>query len=330
MTRSSSSRRTVVIIDGSVVSVEVAKAALESAGYRVIARDRSPGSVNLILKEKPALVLLDVNMPQITGDRIAEIIAKSEPRPESIILLYSGLEPEILRAKAAASGAHGFIHKGGSAADLVRQVNQWLKAGSSPEIRALRPQDVPSSVPEPASDSGESSTRLRVALRSDDATARGRVDSDAALSAPPPSKNTGSHQMPVHVLFLSDEIEVDSRVDRELSQEQLVARFARSGTEALAQIASEQPPDVIVCDLAMPNVNGTELHRRAVASDATYGTRFVFLVPAAAAEYQTEFLRTVSGRVLYRPFELERLLSAIRYAAAQARSAGRIRQARRR
>jgi two-component system response regulator PrrA len=122
--------KTVLVVDESDVVLEHVKRALEGAGYAVITRNKPSGSVSVILRDKPDVVLLDVNMPMLAGDTIAKILARQNS--ETLVLLHSTLSIDDLRLKAIASGAHGYIQKTDSAVELVRRIEYWLRRIRNP------------------------------------------------------------------------------------------------------------------------------------------------------------------------------------------------------
>jgi DNA-binding response OmpR family regulator len=120
------SRRTILVIDDSEVILDLVKEALEDAGHRVLVRSAASGSVNAILRERPDVVLLDVNMPHVTGDAIARIFAKCEGVGTTKVVLHSSMSLEMLRLKAIGTGAHAYIQKTSDLAHLVRKVEELL------------------------------------------------------------------------------------------------------------------------------------------------------------------------------------------------------------
>lgn len=118
--------KTVLVVDDSDVVLELVKKTLENAGYNVITRNKPSGSVAAILRDKPDVVLLDVNMPTLSGDTIAKILARVSQNPETLVLLHSSLSIDNLRLKAIATGAHGYIQKTDSPTELVRRIEYWL------------------------------------------------------------------------------------------------------------------------------------------------------------------------------------------------------------
>src|SRR5215510_13373921 len=106
MSGAGSEPRTILIIDDSDIVLEAARSILERAGYNVITRNRPSGSITAILNEKPDVVLLDLNMPSLSGETILKVLGKTQNRPESMVLLHSSMPLEALKQKAVAAGAH--------------------------------------------------------------------------------------------------------------------------------------------------------------------------------------------------------------------------------
>jgi CheY-like chemotaxis protein len=145
----SEKRPTVLVIDDSKVILDVAREALESAGYQVLTHDRPAGCVALILQEKPDLVLMDVNMPTLQGDKIVGILGSAQPDSATIVLLHSSLSADALEAKAKQAGAHGYICKTSNTLSFIRQINVWLRRSSTSasQLRAMRSIDFGVSAP---------------------------------------------------------------------------------------------------------------------------------------------------------------------------------------
>jgi two-component system, OmpR family, response regulator len=258
-------KQTILVIDDSEIVLEVTKTALEAAGYRVITRSRAAGSVALLLQESPDLVLLDVNMPTMSGDTLALMFDKARPGRESIILLHSTLAPEVLQAKANAVGAHGYLQKSGDLYNLVRVVNRWLKR---------RPFD---------DAAGYSSGSLRVARRLAQET---YVAPESGVSARATDVGVGL-SVPT-VLFVANDMGTLSEYRRLVQALELNAEFALSGAQALRQVQSGQPPDVVVCNAALSDITGVELCRRIVDHHANWRKRLI-LVTSASDSNSFEF-----------------------------------------
>jgi DNA-binding response OmpR family regulator len=314
-------RRTVLVIDDSEVVLEMTRFTLENAGFRVLTRDRAQGSIVAILHEQPDLVLLDVHMPGMSGDSIAEMLSRAGPARDTVIVLYSSLPAHALRMKALATGAHGFIQKTSVQVDLVRQVRAFLERrdSSSKLRRAANVSD----------ESSASSGRMLVARAVNERVtleppshasgSAGASGTDSA-SAPPPSRDSGTLRLILPTaLFVDDDISVLTAYRRAFTSDELTGEYLTSADQAARRILAPDPPDVVVTDLVLPGMNGIELYRRAVELDPTWRHRFVFVTGARSLSYVASFLREVGGRALEKPVDTRRLRDAIRYSATGAR-----------
>jgi len=329
------SPRTILVIDDNAVVLEATRFTLEQAGFRVVTRDRTGGAVVAILHERPDLVLLDVNMPNMTGDSLADILGRTRATRGTLVVLYSSLPANALRMKTIAVGAHGFIQKTGAQAELVRQVRAFLEQDS------LGAQRVASIL---AGDESPSSGRIRIAPPIDELPSAARRQQTSAPSAPPSSRplrfssstpadsshTSASAPPPVpdsgtirlHVptaLFLDDDLALLTGYRRALSSDEVIGEYLTSAEQAVRRISAAEPPDVVVTDLIMPRMNGMELYRRALEIDPTWRHRFVFITGAGTLAHVAEFLRRVGARALEKPVDIRRLRDAIRYAATGAR-----------
>jgi DNA-binding NtrC family response regulator len=102
-------RGQILVVDDDIVVLEVTRERLERAGFSVVTRTNALGTSAYIRKEKPPYVLLDVNMPGLSGDALAKLIADGDFRPR--IILHSSQGREALAALALQCGAIGVIEK---------------------------------------------------------------------------------------------------------------------------------------------------------------------------------------------------------------------------
>lgn len=119
-------RKKIVVVDDDESHLVSTRGILEEAGYHVIIFSGGLGATNFIRAHQPQLVLLDVNMPGLSGDRLSTII-RSNPATRSVpIVLYSSNDEDALRMKVRELGLDGYIAKG-SPANLRRRVAAFLE-----------------------------------------------------------------------------------------------------------------------------------------------------------------------------------------------------------
>lgn len=115
--------------------------------------------------------------------------------------------------------------------------------------------------------------------------------------------------MPTRVLVVDDDPKITSFLRRSLALEGYEVVVANSGTEALRTVAGA-PPDLMVLDIMMPDVDGLEVCRRVRAA----GEEFPILMLTAkdSVPDRVKGLDQGADDYLVKPFALEELLARLR------------------
>jgi CheY-like chemotaxis protein len=131
----------------------------------------------------------------------------------------------------------------------------------------------------------------------------------ARHSAAPARRVADPPRALARLLFVDDEANIRRGYQRLFGKRYDIA-LAEEGEQALAML-TEREFDVIVTDLLMPKMHGTELYRRVVATRPELGCRFVFVTGGTSDPEVKEFLRCTSNPVLEKPFEHKMLADVI-------------------
>lgn len=117
------SERLIVIIDDDEMFLMLAGTILQSAGYEVHTLSDSVAAKRYILSGvKPAMIIVDVMMPELKGDEVARHL-KENAETESIpVLFVSGMSMEELDELVRQTGANGYLTKPFSFDQLVESV----------------------------------------------------------------------------------------------------------------------------------------------------------------------------------------------------------------
>jgi DNA-binding response OmpR family regulator len=300
MTREGSEGRSILVIDEDQKVLDECRAILEGVGYRVFTRDRSAGSISAIVKEKPDIVLVELNMARLNGETIAKILNRTHPRPNVVVLFHSSLPIEMLRLKSLAAGAQGYVKKTANAADFIARIDQCatsVQTSSKTRPLASLPLegDGVGSPPEPGPAPSLYARRAQTDL----------------LPLNRRELATAARNSVVKTLFVDDDWSL-LRAYRAALGTELQAEFLTSGEEAMQRILSDSPPQIVVCDIIMPFVTGADLYSRAVAADASWRERFLFLTGANSTRVVIDFMNEHDEHVLFKPVPFNRLLEAIR------------------
>ena len=101
---------------------------MQREGYSVsVARDGQQ-AIDSILRERPALVLLDVMMPIKSGFEVCQAVRADEAARGTLILMLSAKGRDTDVAKGLGLGADAYMTKPFSTQALVRKVREMLEA----------------------------------------------------------------------------------------------------------------------------------------------------------------------------------------------------------
>ena len=116
--------RPILVVDDDVKIVRLVRMYLERAGYRVIEATDGRSALSAIANEAPALVVLDIMLPEIDGLAVLRAVRRTDQTPV-IILSARGLTDD--RITGLGAGADDYLPKPFSPAELVLRVQRILE-----------------------------------------------------------------------------------------------------------------------------------------------------------------------------------------------------------
>ena len=117
----------ILIIDDEPLVLAMAKDFLEEAGYRIsTAKDAIYSNDVIYGTDPPHLILMDVMMPLMSGDKKVRALKRRDRSSGIPVLLISGKEEEELQRLAGEVGADGYLTKPFNAKKLVEIVRGYL------------------------------------------------------------------------------------------------------------------------------------------------------------------------------------------------------------
>ena len=120
-------QKRILIVDDSELVLIMARDALEAAGYEVFTAGSGIEANGYIFSpRKPDLIILDVMLPMLDGNKKAKLLREKEFSREIPILLLSSKSEEELRHMVAESEANGFIRKPFTSDGIVSRVKEAL------------------------------------------------------------------------------------------------------------------------------------------------------------------------------------------------------------
>ena len=110
------------------------------------------------------------------------------------------------------------------------------------------------------------------------------------------------------ILVVDDDPDILQFVEMNLDMEGFDTHTAESGRVAL-EVARERPPDLILLDVMMPELDGLTVLRRLRSSPATSSIPVVLLTAKALAEDRVRGLDLGADDYITKPFDIEELFS---------------------
>ena len=115
----------ILMIDDDEAHIYSTKGILEGEGYDVMVHNSPLGATNLVRQTTPDLILLDVNMPGLSGDRLSLILRSNPTTRSTPIVLYSSNDEDSLRKSVREQDLDGYICKG-SPSELRSRMRFYL------------------------------------------------------------------------------------------------------------------------------------------------------------------------------------------------------------
>lgn len=116
-------KKKILLVDDDEMHLYTTKELLQDEQWEVITHKSNYGIgvTNLVRELQPDLILLDVNMPGLSGDKLAKLLRwRNAP-----FIFYSSNDEDSLREIASQHGAKGYICKG-DISELKNLVNKHL------------------------------------------------------------------------------------------------------------------------------------------------------------------------------------------------------------
>ena len=128
-TNSKNWRESILVVDDTQANLRLLMDLLGSQGYRVRPVPSGELALNSIRVSRPELILLDINMPGLSGYEVCEAL-KNDPATCDIPIIFVSVKDEALdKVKAFSLGGVDYITKPFQAEEILMRVETHLKLG---------------------------------------------------------------------------------------------------------------------------------------------------------------------------------------------------------
>ncbi len=124
------SRELILVIDDEAHILELIKYNLEKEGYRVIVCESGEDGLQVIEKQLPDLLILDILLPGMDGLEICKKIRRESPSANLPILMLTAKGEEIDKVVGLETGADDYLTKPFGIHELIARVRAILRRSS--------------------------------------------------------------------------------------------------------------------------------------------------------------------------------------------------------
>lgn len=117
------SKLQVLVVDDDPEYLELVVRTLRMFNYDVATATTSLGVSNIVRRTEPDVVLLDVNIPALSGDALLGLARRRAPKKTRFVL-FSSADEDTLRKTAKQCGADGYITKSADGATLAEYLRR--------------------------------------------------------------------------------------------------------------------------------------------------------------------------------------------------------------
>jgi twitching motility two-component system response regulator PilG len=127
----------IACIDDSKTTQRHVRAILQAAGYRCLMLTEPAKALTTLARHKPALVLMDINMPEINGYELCRMLRQSSLLQEIPIVMLTGRDGIIDKMRSRMVGANDYITKPFDAQQLLKAIEMQLLGTADSERETI-------------------------------------------------------------------------------------------------------------------------------------------------------------------------------------------------
>jgi CheY-like chemotaxis protein len=135
----------------------------------------------------------------------------------------------------------------------------------------------------------------------------------AQTAAPRSSRPSSGELRRARIVIIDGELQLGRTLRSALEMHDIV--LATSGREGLELLLAGSPPDLILCDMMMPDVSGVGVYEALRRDRPELCDRFVFMTGGAFSEASLQFVAGPGARRLHKPFgpvDVQRVLATLK------------------
>ncbi len=129
----------ILVVDDDAKIVRLVRTYLERDGFTVVTAADGPAALEAIETHQPALVVLDLMLPELDGRAVIRAVRRDEEAAHTPILVLSARSSTIDRIAGLEDGADDYLPKPFSPAELVLRVKSILRRAGAASAAGAAP-----------------------------------------------------------------------------------------------------------------------------------------------------------------------------------------------
>jgi CheY-like chemotaxis protein len=117
----------ILVVEDNQINMYLSCRILKSSGYEVIEARSGEEGVELAIKEKPDLIIMDIQLPGIDGYEATKRLRKSEADDEVPIIALTSYAMAGDKKKALKAGCTGYIEKPINPETFMDEIKKFLE-----------------------------------------------------------------------------------------------------------------------------------------------------------------------------------------------------------
>jgi DNA-binding response OmpR family regulator len=122
---------TILVVDDAPPNVKLLRLILKDAGYRVLEAGSGPEALDILRREKPDAMVLDVRMPGMTGYEVCQTVRHDPEFSTLPVIMVTALSLPEERIRGIEAGATDFISKPFNRKELLARLQASLALAQS-------------------------------------------------------------------------------------------------------------------------------------------------------------------------------------------------------
>jgi CheY-like chemotaxis protein len=119
---------TILVVDDNEANLRLITAVLKTRGYGLIEARSGEAALAAIMDQRPALVLMDVQMPGMSGIDVARAVRAMPDTGDLPLIAITAMAMKGDREEILDAGFNDYLAKPYKMADLLGVVTKWLPA----------------------------------------------------------------------------------------------------------------------------------------------------------------------------------------------------------